>query len=67
MEKTVSEIIVDRPGDILAAKELCLLLGISRVTLWRRVKDGKIKPPRKFGSAAFWVKDDVRELVESAK
>lgn len=40
------------------------LLGISRATLWRRVKDGTLPPPVKIGAATRWKRDELITAVE---
>lgn len=40
------------------------LLGISRATLWRRVKDGTLPQPVKIGAATRWKRDELITAVE---
>ena len=49
-------------SDVEAAK----LLGCSRTTIWRRVADGTLSRPVKFGSLSRFVLSEISALVESA-
>lgn len=44
-------------------KDLCELLRCSDVTLWRKVKQGKIRPPREIAGLQRWTDRDVAEIV----
>ena len=39
-------------------------LGISRATLWRRVKDGTLPNPIRIGAATRWKRDELIAAVE---
>lgn len=40
------------------------LLGISRATFWRRVKDGTLPNPIKLGGATRWRRSELVDTVE---
>lgn len=44
-----------RPDKILE------MLGVSRVTLWKYIRDGKFPAPIKIGASRFWVEAEVNE------
>ena len=46
---------------LMSAKDICAYASVSRTTLWRWVRDGKMTPPQKLGSSRFvrWKKEDV--------
>ena len=52
---------------LLSSKHVCELLDISRTTLWRAVKDGKLPPPRKILEAGGnrWSQTEIDEAVNS--
>lgn len=37
------------------------MLGVSRVTLWKYVRDGKFPAPVKIGATRFWDESEVDE------
>jgi len=49
---------------LLSDNAAAALLGISRATLWRRVKDGTLPKPVKLGAATRWRRDALLEAVE---
>lgn len=52
---------------LLRDREACELLGCSRATLWRRVKDGSLPPPVKIGGLSRFVASEYVEVIEKAK
>lgn len=42
--------------------DLCELLGCERTTLWRKVRAGKIRPPRDIAGLKRWTDEDVTEI-----
>ena len=52
---------------LLRDREAATLLGISRSTLWRRVKDGTFPKPVKIGHVSRFVASELLETVELAK
>lgn len=49
-----------RPDQILE------MLGVSRVTLWKYIKEGKFPAPIKIGATRFWDETEVDEWFERA-
>lgn len=49
-----------RPDQVLE------MLGVSRVTLWKYVKDGKFPAPIKIGASRFWDEAEVNEWFSRA-
>lgn len=50
--------------DILTTKQLCELLGVSKTTLWRYVKKGKLPQPKKLSSHVhLWQKSEICALI----
>jgi excisionase family DNA binding protein len=54
---------IDIQPDILTSKEVCELLKISPVTLWRERRAGRITY-RKVSSKVIFLRDDVLEYLE---
>ena len=54
-------------SSLLRDREACELLGCSRATLWRRVKDGSLPPPVKIGGLSRFVASEYIEVIEKAK
>lgn len=52
---------------LLSAKDVCKQLAISRTTLWRAVKDGRLPPPRKIleDGNNRWSQAEIDEAVNS--
>ncbi len=52
---------------LLSSKRLCELLDISRTTLWRAVKEGRLPPPRKIieDGDNRWSESEIDEAVHS--
>lgn len=42
------------------------MLGVSRVTLWKYIRDGKFPAPIKIGATRFWDEAEVDEWFERA-
>lgn len=51
---------------LLREKDACTILGISRATLWRRVKDGTIPQPVKIGGATRFPSSEILHVIEVA-
>ncbi len=54
----------DEPALLLSDNAAAALLGVSRATFWRRVKDGTLPQPVKLGAATRWRRDALLEAVE---
>jgi predicted DNA-binding transcriptional regulator AlpA len=52
---------------LLRDVEAAEILACSRATLWRRVADGTVPPPIKFGGASRWPLSEILAVVEKAK
>ena len=51
---------------ILRAKQVTEAIGLSRTTLWRRVRDGQFPKPVKLGPTAIgWRSAEVEEWLDS--
>jgi excisionase family DNA binding protein len=50
-------------SELIGTKEAAKILGVSEVTIWRRVRDGKLEPSSKIGKQAVF----TREYIESLK
>lgn len=46
--------------------EAAEILSCSRATIWRRVKDGTLKPPIRIGNMVRWRMSDIEELIQAA-
>lgn len=55
---------VDR---LLKVGEAAEVLAISVPSFWRRVADGSIPKPIKFGKSSRWQYSEIREVIEEAK
>ena len=52
-------------GKVLRTKAVCERIGLSRTTLWRRVRDGLFPPPLRLGgNAVGWREQVVEEWLE---
>ena len=51
---------------LLRERDACSVLGISRATLWRRVKDGTIPQPVKIGGASRFPRSEIIHVIEVA-
>jgi len=51
---------------MIRAGELCEILGVSKVTLWRWERDGHLPPRKKFGpgKAVGWRSTDIDDYLE---
>ena len=58
---TTSSLIVDKP--FLNINETCQLLRVSRTTLWRLIKDDRLKVT-KLGSRVIIARDNIYELFK---
>ncbi|WP_333631540.1 helix-turn-helix transcriptional regulator [Agrobacterium cavarae] len=52
---------------LLTDKEVGALLGISRASVWNRVKDGTIQKPLKFGRSSRFPQSDILGSIDAAK
>ena len=52
---------------LISDVETAKLLGCSRTTVWRRVKDRTLPQPVKFGSLSRFVLSEISARVEAAK
>lgn len=48
---------------MVKSNEFCAAFGISRVTLWRWMRDKKIPEPKKIGSTLYWRQSVVDQLT----
>ena len=55
------------PRQFLRLPEVLSLLGVSRVTIWRMVKQGDFPPPVKLGKTRLiaWFADDIYQWQEN--
>lgn len=56
----------DERDTLLSSKELCDLLNVSSVTLWRMQKEGRLQPQR-VGRKVVFSKNEVMALVKEGK
>jgi excisionase family DNA binding protein len=52
---------------LISDVETAKLLGCSRTTVWRRVKDRTLPQPVKFGNLSRFVLSELDDCIESAK
>ena len=52
-----------RPERYLSVSEVCLLLGVSKVTLWAKTKEGFIKST-KVGRRVLYAESEVKRFME---
>lgn len=77
MAKPFSSLLANNPGArhlyndggeaiayLMADHTAAALLGISRATFWRRVKDGTFPAPVKIGGATRWRRADLLAAVD---
>lgn len=55
----------DEPALLLSDHAAASLLGISRATFWRRVKDGTFPQPVKICGATRWRRDALLAVVDA--
>jgi predicted DNA-binding transcriptional regulator AlpA len=51
---------------LIRDKEAAGLIGCSRATFWRRVRDGTFPPPIRIGGLTRWPKTEIEAVIESA-
>ena len=51
---------------LLSDNTAAALLGISRATFWRRVKDNTFPQPIRIGGVTRWRREDLLEAIERA-
>lgn len=56
----------DEPAILLSDNAASALLGISRATFWRRVKDGTLPEPIRIGGATRWRRDELLAALDRA-
>lgn len=68
MTEQISRLLAGNAGEttalLISDHTAAALLGISRATLWRRVKDGTLPQPVKIGAATRWKRDELIAAVE---
>lgn len=58
----------DTAGDrLLSTRELCLMLGQSRMTLWRVRRDGILPAPVQLGRRIAWRASDIKRWLEERR
>lgn len=55
------------PEQLVNDKTAASLLGCSRTTLWRRVKDGTIPNPLRIGGLSRWKLSDIQAVITAAE
>jgi excisionase family DNA binding protein len=61
-KKQIEKLIIEiQAKEFLTIKETCQLLGLSRTTVWRAIKNGRIKSA-KFGTRVIIRKEDLHTL-----
>ena len=61
MSNSVKPVPPENPDDLLPAREVRRINGgISDMTLWRWVRDGKFPAPIKFNGRNYWRRADAR-------
>jgi predicted DNA-binding transcriptional regulator AlpA len=58
---------MEHTDPLLTTDEVADFLKISRVTLWRRVKDGTVPKPLKVGVFSRWPRSDILSVIDAAK
>jgi excisionase family DNA binding protein len=48
-------------AELIGTKEAAQILGVSEVTVWRRVKDGKLQPISKLGKQAIFSREYIEQ------
>jgi predicted DNA-binding transcriptional regulator AlpA len=57
---------MDEPAILLSDQAGSALIGSSRATWWRRVKDGTLPPPIKIGGMTRWWRHEIIAAIELA-
>ena len=52
---------------LICDREAAKLLGCSRTTVWRRVKDGTIPNPLRIGGLSRWKLSDIQAVITAAE
>lgn len=52
---------------LIQDREAAEMLGCSRATIWRRVNDGTIPQPVRFGGLTRWPRDEIEAVIELVK
>lgn len=68
MTDQITRLLAQKAGEssalLMADHTAAAFLGISRATLWRRVKDGTLPQPVKIGAATRWKRDELIAAIE---
>ncbi|GLS88091.1 hypothetical protein GCM10010873_30650 [Cypionkella aquatica] len=57
---------MDNSLRLIRDTEAAALLGCSRATFWRRVKDGTIAKPLRIGGLTRWRESDLARVIDKA-
>lgn len=49
---------------LIKTKELCDVLAISRTTLWRWIRAGRIPQPKRIGASLYWRHCIIQEFMQ---
>lgn len=52
---------------LLSARDAAKMLGVSVATVWRRVNDGTLPEPIRFGGVTRWVREELIEVISTAQ
>jgi prophage regulatory protein len=52
-----------KPPKLIPVKEVCRRIGVSRVTIWKWVHEGKFPPGRRLGRRIFWLESDIDDWI----
>jgi len=63
---TAEEIMAKQLPQLIRDSEAATLLSCSRSTFWRRVADGTVPPPLRFGRIVRWRTDDIKDVIAKA-
>ena len=59
---------MSNPDKLLSAVEVADILGVSKTTVWQRVKDGNLPKPMKFGArCSRWRTSTINAVIEQAE
>lgn len=58
--------LLDRPETVLTLADVCGLLRVNRVTIWRRIKARRFPAGRRIGHALVWTAEDVAPFAGRA-